>query len=79
MVSDVPVRYGDLELKPLDLGVEFDRTTIFRWIHMLPSFETRIRSHLRMNNGSRRVGETYMKFRESLGLPVRTSTARPQH
>lgn len=59
-----PISYGDLELMLLDRGVEVDHTTIFRWIQVYaPELEKRIRPHLRMSNGSRRVDETYVKVK----------------
>jgi len=59
-----PISYRDLELMLLDRGVEVDHTTIFRWIQAYAAeLEKRIRPHLRMNNGSWRVDETYVKVK----------------
>jgi transposase-like protein len=59
-----PVSYRDLELMLLDRGVEVDHTTIFRWIQAYAAeLEKRIRTHLRMSNGSWRVDETYVRVR----------------
>ena len=59
-----PVSYRDLELMLLDRGVEVDHTTIFRWIQAYAvDLEKRLRPHLRVCNGSRRVDETYVKVK----------------
>jgi transposase, IS6 family len=59
-----PISYRDLELMLADRGVGVDHTTIFRWIQAYaPELEKRIRPHLRPNNGSWRVDETYVKVK----------------
>jgi IS6 family transposase len=59
-----PVSYRDLELMLLDRGVQVDHTTIFRWIQAYAlELEKRIRPHLRLNNGSWRVDETYIRVK----------------
>jgi transposase-like protein len=59
-----PISYRDLELMLLDRGVAVDHTTIFRWIQAYSvELEKRIRSHLKMSNGSWRVDETYIKVK----------------
>jgi IS6 family transposase len=59
-----PISYRDLELMPLDRGVEADHTTIFRWIQAYTvELEKRLRPHLRMSNGSWRVDEIYVKVK----------------
>jgi IS6 family transposase len=59
-----PVSYRDLELMLQDRGVAVDHTTIFRWIQVYATqLEKRIRSHLRLSNGSWRVDETYIKVK----------------
>ena len=59
-----PISYRDLELMLQDRGVEVDHTTIFRWIQAYAvELEKRLRPHLRMNNGSWRVDETYVKVK----------------
>jgi transposase-like protein len=59
-----PVSYRDLALMLLDRGVEVDHTTIFRWIQAYAvELEKRIRPYPRMNNGSWRVDETYVKVK----------------
>jgi IS6 family transposase len=59
-----PISYRDLELMLRDRGVEVDQTTIFRWIQAYAAeLEKRLRPHLRMNNGSWRVDETYVKVK----------------
>ncbi len=59
-----PVSYHDLELMLLDRGVQVDHTTIFRWIQAYAlELEKRIRPHLRLNNGSWRVDETYIRVK----------------
>jgi IS6 family transposase len=59
-----PISNRDLELMLLDRGVEVDHTTIFRWIQVYAvELEKRIRPHLRMSNGSRRVDESYVKVK----------------
>ena len=55
-----PVSYRDLELMLADRGVEVAHTTLFRWAQTyVLEIEKRIRPHLRSNNGSWRVDETY--------------------
>jgi IS6 family transposase len=59
-----PVSYRDLELMLQDRGILVDHTTIFRWIQAYAvELEKRIRSHLRVSNGSWRVDETYVKMK----------------
>ena len=59
-----PVSYRDLGLMLPDRGVAVDHTTIFRWIQAYAAqLEKRIRSHLRLSNGSWRVDETYIKVK----------------
>jgi IS6 family transposase len=59
-----PISYRDLELMLQDRGVEVDHTTISRWIQgYAAELERRLRPHLRMNNGSWRVDETYVKVK----------------
>jgi transposase, IS6 family len=59
-----PISYRDREFMLLDRGVEVDHSTIFRWIQAYTAeLEKRIRSHLRVSNGSLRVDETYVKGR----------------
>ena len=62
--SIFPISYRDLELMLMDRGVAVDHTTIFRWIEAYAAdLEKRIRSHLRLSNGSWRVDETYVKVK----------------
>ena len=64
MVSDVLISYRDLVLVLQDRGVEVDHTTIFRWIQAYAAeLEKRLRPHLRVNNGSWREDETYVKVK----------------
>src|ERR1700748_769483 len=57
-----PISYRDLALMLLDRGVSVSHTTIFRWIQAYASeLEKRIRPHLRMSNGSWRVGWRYVE------------------
>ncbi|MFL5283148.1 MAG: IS6 family transposase [Rhodopila sp.] len=59
-----PISYRDLELMLQDRGVSVDHTTIFRWIQAYAAeLEKRIRPHLRPNNGSWRVDETYIRVK----------------
>jgi IS6 family transposase len=59
-----PISYRDLECMLADRGVQVDHTTLFRWIQAYaPELEKRIRSHLRMTNGSWRVDETYIRVK----------------
>ena len=59
-----PISYRDLELMLVDHGIEVDHTTLFRWIQAYAvELEKRIRPHLRMNNSSWRVDETYVKVK----------------
>jgi transposase, IS6 family len=59
-----PVSYRNLELMLQDCGVAVGHTTIFRWIQVYPAqLEKRVRSHLRLIKGSRRVDETYIKVK----------------
>ena len=59
-----PISCRDLELMLQDRGVSVDHTTIFRWVQAYAAeLEKRIRSHLRMSNGSWRVDETYVKIK----------------
>jgi transposase-like protein len=59
-----PISYRDLELMLLDRGVEVDHCTTFRWIQAYAAeLEQRIRSHLRLSNGSWRVDETYVRVK----------------
>ncbi len=45
-------------------GVEVDHTTLFRWVQAYASkLEQRVRRHLRLCTGSRRVDETYIKVK----------------
>src|SRR5918993_5996354 len=47
-----------------DREVQVDRTTLFRWIQAYaPELDKRTRPHLRMTNGSWRVGETYIRVK----------------
>ena len=59
-----PISYRDLGLMLLDRGVEFDHSTIFRWVQAYAAeLEKRIRPHLRLSNGSWRVDETYVRVK----------------
>ena len=59
-----PISYRDLELMLQDRGVDISHTTIFRWIQTYaPELERRLRTHLRMSNGSWRVDETYVRVK----------------
>ena len=59
-----PISYRDLELMLQDRGVAVDHTTVFRWIQAYAlELEKRIRSHLRLSNGSWRVNETYVRVK----------------
>jgi len=59
-----PISYRDLGLMLQDRGVQVDHTTIFRWIQAYaPELEKRIRPHLRPNDGSWRVDETYVRVK----------------
>ena len=59
-----PISYRDLECMLADRGVRVDHTTLFRWIQAYaPELNKRIRSHLRMTNGSWRVDETYIRVK----------------
>jgi len=59
-----PISYRDLALMLLDRGVEVDHSTICRRIQAYAAeLEKRIRPHLRMSNGSRRLDETYVKVK----------------
>jgi transposase-like protein len=59
-----PISYRDLERMFSDRGIQVDHTTLFRWIQAYaPELEKRIRSHLRMTNGSWRVDETYIRVK----------------
>ncbi len=59
-----PISYRDLELMLQDCGVKVDHTSIFRWIQAYAAeLEKRVRPHLRKNNGSWRVDETYIRVK----------------
>jgi len=59
-----PISYHNLELMLQDRVMEVDHTTIFRRIQAyVAEREKRLRPHLRMNNGSWRVDETYVKVK----------------
>ena len=59
-----PISYRDLERMFSDRGIQVDHTTLFRWIQAYaPELDKRIRPHLRMTNGSRRVDETYIRVK----------------
>ena len=59
-----PISYRDLERMFSDRGIQVDHTTLFRWIQAYaPELDKRIRSHLRMTNGSWRVDETYIRVK----------------
>jgi transposase, IS6 family len=59
-----PISYRDLERMLADRGIQVDDTTLFRWIQAYaPELDKRIRPHLRMTNGSWRVGETYIRVK----------------
>jgi transposase-like protein len=59
-----PISYRDLERMLADRGVQVDHTTLFRWIQAYaPELNKRVRSHLRMTNGSWRVDETYIRVK----------------
>jgi transposase, IS6 family len=56
--------YRDLEEMMDERGLSLDHTTIYRWVQAYaPELEKRIRSHLRLANGSYRVDETYIKVK----------------
>src|SRR5918993_1019020 len=47
-----------------DRGIQVDHTTLFLWIQAYaPELDKRIRSHLRVTNGSWRVDETYIRVK----------------
>jgi transposase, IS6 family len=59
-----PISYRDLERMLSDRGVQVDHTTLFRWIQAYAQeLDKRVRPHLRMTNGSWRVGETYIRVK----------------
>ena len=59
-----PASFRDLELMLADCGVEVAHTTLFRWTQTYaPEIEERIRSHLRLSNGSWRVDETCVRVK----------------
>ncbi|WP_371826978.1 IS6 family transposase [Microvirga sp. VF16] len=59
-----PISYRDLACMFSDRGVQVDHTTLFRWIQAYaPELDKRVRSHLRMTNGSWRVDETYIRVK----------------
>ena len=64
-----PINYRDLECMLAVRGVRVDHTTLFRWIQAYaPELNKRIRSHLRMTNGSWRVDETYIRVKMLWGV-----------
>jgi transposase-like protein len=72
-----PVSYRDLNLMPLDRGVEVDHTTIFRWIQACAvELEMQLRPHLGMSNGPWRVDETYVTVNVFVS---RGQQLRPDH
>jgi transposase, IS6 family len=74
-----PISYRDLEFMLQDRGVEVDHATMFRWIQAYAAeLEKRLRPHLRMNNGSWRVDETYVKVKDRWIYPYRAVDSRGQ-
>jgi transposase-like protein len=59
-----PISYRVLARMFSDHDVHVDHTTLFRWIQAdAPELGKRIRSRLRMTNGSWRVDETYIRVK----------------
>ncbi|WP_154661178.1 IS6 family transposase [Microvirga lotononidis] len=59
-----PISYRDLECMLSDRGVQVDHSTLFRWIQTYaPEIDRRVRTHLRMTNGSWRVDKTYIRVK----------------
>lgn len=57
-----PLGYRDLADMLSDRGVAADHTILFRWVQAYAAtLEQRVRRHLRLCTGSRRVDETYIK------------------
>ena len=49
----------------LERGLEVDHSTINRWVlHSAPELDRRCRSHLKSNNDSWHVDETYVKVKK---------------
>ena len=57
--------YRDLEEIMQERGLHVDHTTIYRWVQCYaPELEKRCRPHLKANNDSWRVDETYIKVKK---------------
>ena len=49
----------------LERGLKVDHSTISRWVlTYAPEIDARTRRHLKLNNDSRKVDETYIKVKE---------------
>ena len=74
-----PVSYRDLEFMPHDLCISVDHTALFHWIQShAAELEKRVRPHRRPNNGSWRVGETYVKVKGRWTCLCRAVDSRAQ-
>ncbi len=74
-----PISDRDLEQMPADRGVTVDHTTLERWVEAYaPDLDQRLRPHLRMTTGSRRVYETYVKVKGRWVCLYRAVDARGQ-
>jgi len=59
-----PLSYRNLEEMMLERGLTVDHSTVYRWVQdYSPQLEKRCRSHLRLNNDSWRVDETYIQVK----------------